>query len=227
MYDISRMAGAAALAGLAAASISAIERARADSAFRSRSPEAVRLAPDNTEYLMFRALQIEYDGGDPGPLWKRAAELNPLNSAPRIALGLDAEVRGDFEPGANGHGFDWRLSTPSGVTHTDIDQPRLMHRIDFDGREPESCELLRQTLLLEKGRRYRLRWNASSSGIPPPGGIEWRIAGVRAPASGPGELEFTAPAEIADLKLIYQRPPGQPRPEGRLELWGVRLEPRI
>ncbi|HLH39697.1 MAG TPA: hypothetical protein VKX39_11165 [Bryobacteraceae bacterium] len=377
MYYISRIAGAASVAGLAAASIFAIERARADFAFRSNSPDAVRLAPGNTEYLMFRALQIEYDGGDPRPLWERAAELNPLNSAPRIALGLNAEVRGDFasaekwlleaaradhqfeprwtlanfyfrrensgqfwkwmraalevsygdrrpafelcwrmsgqpeqilaraiperpevlaaylgwlletgrpraiapvamkiasipgdrplllaaddallaagdganalslwramgfaapagvfrgnfEPGAIGHGFDWRLNALSGVTHTDIDAPRAMHRIDFDGREPESCELLGQMLLLEKGRRYRLRWNASITGIASPGGFEWRVGEARAAASGgAGELEFIAPAEIADLKLLYQRPPGHARADGRLELWEVHLEPRI
>jgi tetratricopeptide (TPR) repeat protein len=56
----------------------------------------VELAPLNTEYLEFRALQLEYDGADSTALLKRAAELNPMSSTPRIRLGLAAEMRGDF-----------------------------------------------------------------------------------------------------------------------------------
>src|SRR5215469_5079731 len=96
MYYISRVLGVAAILALIAASAFSFERARADLAFRWHSPDAVQIEPANTEYLIFRALQVEYDGGDPRPSLERAAELNPLNSAPRIRLGLDAEVRGDF-----------------------------------------------------------------------------------------------------------------------------------
>ncbi len=85
---------------LAAAAWISFGAARADFEFRRNTPEsvtrAVALAPGNTEYLEFRALQLDYDGGDSSAWLERAAELNALSSAPRIRLGLAAEARGDF-----------------------------------------------------------------------------------------------------------------------------------
>ncbi|HUA82729.1 MAG TPA: hypothetical protein VMB85_02645 [Bryobacteraceae bacterium] len=379
-YYISRIGGVAAIAALLAAGVFAIGRARADFQFRQQSPgavaRAVALQPGNTEYLALRALQIDYGGGDPRPLLQRAAELNPLSSAPRIRLGLDAEIRGDyataekwlldaaridrqFEPRwtlanfyfrrqdrqafwkwmrealavsygdrrpafelcwqtstdaneilsrafsgrrealaaylgwllethrtqaiapvalklapdaddralvlagddallesgdgagalalwramgfaapggvyrgnfgdfksrAAGHGFDWRWNETAGVVHAEIDAPRTMHRISFDGTQPESCELLRQTLLLKRGEHYRLRWQASVNQMESPTGIEWRIGETHAGVgNGTGEMEFVAPADVAQLNLVYQRPNGEARAEGMIELWGVSI----
>ncbi|MEO8097049.1 MAG: hypothetical protein ABI811_05065 [Acidobacteriota bacterium] len=73
--------------------------ARADGAFRLQTPEgveqAIALAPTNTSYLAFRALQLDYEGADPEPLLRRVGDLNPRSSAPRIRLALNAELRGD------------------------------------------------------------------------------------------------------------------------------------
>ena len=73
--------------------------ARADAAFRQRSPAAVaraiELAPGDSAYLATLALQAEYTGQDPTPLLAEIAALNPRSSAPRIRLGLAAELRGD------------------------------------------------------------------------------------------------------------------------------------
>src|SRR5579872_4508118 len=84
---------------LAAAAWMSFSSARADFEFRRGTPEsvarAVALAPGNTEYLEFRALQLDYEGADSTTLLERAAELNPMSSTPRIRLGLAAEVRGD------------------------------------------------------------------------------------------------------------------------------------
>jgi hypothetical protein len=374
-YYISRAGGVAAILALVIAGIFSMQRAGADFEFRRQTPgavaRAVEMEPGNTEYLAFRALQIEYDGGDPRMLLERAAELNPLSSAPRIRLGLDAEVRGDsasaekwlldaaridaqfeprwtlanyyfrrgkadefwkwmrqalqvsygdrrppfelcwqmsddadaifsrampgrkevlaaylswlmethrteavtqvamklaadrdfralvlsaddallasgdgagamalwramglaapagvfrgnFEGAAIGEGFDWRWNETAGVTHADIDEPRTMHRISFNGRQPQSCELLRQTLLLQRGERYRLRWEVSLNQMESPTGIEWRIGEARASvAKGHGEIEFVAPGDVANLTLVYQRPAGEVRAEGAIELWGV------
>jgi tetratricopeptide (TPR) repeat protein len=100
MYYVSRIAGVMALAALAAAGWFAVRLAQADALFRGQTPEAVARASDlmpwNTEYLSFRALQMEYSGEDSTALLERIAALNPLASAPRIRLGLAAEVRGDF-----------------------------------------------------------------------------------------------------------------------------------
>jgi tetratricopeptide (TPR) repeat protein len=372
MYYALRVIAAAALI---AASFLSIRRAWADSEFRRRAPEAVAravdLAPSNTEYILFRALQLDYDGADPMPLLERAAALNPMSSTPRIRLGLAAEIRGDrasaekwlldaasidrqFEPrwtlanfyfrnekfpefrtwlrsalevsygdrrpafdlawrassnpaeiahaipdrhevvaaylgylletrreeaaasvalklasfhdaadrplllgacdrflranlpdAANdvwrtlfgdhagifagnfetpriGHGFDWRSSDLPGVVQLDLDQPSR-RRITFDGRQPESCELLRQAILVEPGRRYSLRWQARLNGLKSPTGIEWRVAGAHAPVDGT-ELVFTASSRVEELTLDYARPHGEARAEGSLELWSIALK---
>jgi len=87
------------LLALAIASWWSIRIARADRAFRQRSPadvaHAIELAPENGEYLATLAIQAAYSGQDSGPLLEEIAALNPRASAPRIRLGLAAELRGD------------------------------------------------------------------------------------------------------------------------------------
>ncbi len=56
---------------------------------------AVELAPGNGDYLSTLALQAEYSGQDPTPLLEQLAAEHPRSSAPRIRLGLAAELRGD------------------------------------------------------------------------------------------------------------------------------------
>jgi hypothetical protein len=359
-----------------AAAFFSILRARADAAFRASTPEsvarAVELAPSNGEYLLFRALQIDYDGGDATGLLERAAALNPTSSAPRIRLGLAAEIRGDnasaeqwlldaaridkqfeprwtlanfcfrngnaaqfwiwltaaldrsygdrrpafelawresddaerisraipgkhevlaaylsylfeshrvdaaapvalqlaslhdssdqplllgaddefiaadraqpaldlwralvskydgivsgsFDPPRLGHGFDWRTPEIEGVVELDLDHPSR-RRIQFDARQPEACELLRQYLSVTPGLRYQLRWQSSLNNLRSPTGIEWRIAGASAPVEA-GELAFTAQSRLAPLTLNYRRPKGEPRAEGSLEVWSVNVAP--
>lgn len=362
-----------AVAAFAAAAFVSMRRAQADWEFRRATPASVaraaELAPSSTEYLLLRSLQLDYDGADATPLLERAAALNPLSSAPRIRLGLAAEIRGDnasaerwlldaaridrmFEPRwtlANfyfrrddrprfwewihaaleisygdrrpafdlcwrassdaheieraipdereviaaylgylletrripeaapvslklaafhqggdqplllgacdefiaarqssaaidlwralfgdhrgvfrpnfetpriGQGFDWRSADIAGVDQLDLDQPPR-RRIVLNGRQPESCELLRQTVVLQAGRTYRLHWQSQASGVK--SGVEWRIAGARA-ALDAGVLSFTAPAELNALTLNYDRPQGKPRAEGSFEIWSVSVE---
>jgi tetratricopeptide (TPR) repeat protein len=87
------------LLALAIASWWSIRLARADRAFRQRAPadvaRAIELAPENGEYLAALALQAEYGGQDSTPLLEEIAALSPRASAPRIRLGLAAELRGD------------------------------------------------------------------------------------------------------------------------------------
>ena len=72
-----------------------IRLARADAAFRQRTPQdvarAIALEPENGEYLATLALQAEYSGQDSTPLLKEIARLNPRASAPRIRLRCGAE----------------------------------------------------------------------------------------------------------------------------------------
>jgi len=84
---------------LATAAWWSVRLARADEAFRQRTPaelgRAIELEPENGEYLAALALQAEYAGQDPTPVLEEIVRLNPRSSAPRIRLGLAAELRGD------------------------------------------------------------------------------------------------------------------------------------
>jgi len=377
MYYVSRITGAAALGALGMAVWFSIVLARADFYFRKATPEmverATEIAPRNTLYLAMRGLELDYEGADSRGLTEQIAALNPLASAPRIRLGLAAEISGDsasaerwlldaarvdhqFEPrwtlanfyfragnkpdefwkwmraalevsygdrtpayelcwrvssdaaeilrrgiperhevvgsylvylleknrvgmtrdvarrlsryhdaadlpllfgvcdeliqmkeaaavevwamtgqGApagifNGdfgraplnHGFDWRLMESPGVTHVNG------NRIVLSGQQGESCSLLRQMLSVSAGKRYRIQWEARTTGIRNPSGLEWRVAdrsGALLPGDDwrAGELTFAAGEKFTDLELVYQRPVGEARAEGTVELRGVRM----
>lgn len=150
---------------------------------------------------------------------------------------------GDFAGEDLGHGFDWRLIDSAGVVHMKIEQPRSAHRISLNGNQPESCELLRQFVSLTPGGHYVLRWQARTSGLGSPTGprsltgpgsptgIAWRIGDLHAPIASSeegraGEAGFVAPGALVPLSLVYQRPSGQVRAEGLVELWDVAIEPR-
>jgi tetratricopeptide (TPR) repeat protein len=351
----------------------------ADAAFQKHTPEgvarALQISPSNVTYLLFRALQLEYDGADSTVLLERAVRAAPLSSAPRIRLGLAAEARGDvsgaekwlldaarvdrqFEPqwtlanfyfrsqrlsefwrwmraalevsygdrrlayelcwrmtqdpdeiltrgipaqhdvlatylafvldqhreaaGAaalrlaalhepadaslleascdllldsgkiaealeiwrqlghqrpgliangdfmtepSGHGFDWRPAHPPGVS--DVQIPGA-HRIALSGKEPESCELLRQFVALEKGKSYSLTWEARTKDLGSPTGIKWSAGSTngvveRADDWRGGGLEFKAESAVTPIKLEYQRPMGQARAEGWIEIRKISL----
>ena len=100
VYYVSRVVTVAALLILMAAAFYSVRLAMADAAFRKQTPEgvarALEIVPDRANYLLLRALQLEYDGADSTALLERAARVNPLSSEPRIRLGLAAETRGDF-----------------------------------------------------------------------------------------------------------------------------------
>jgi hypothetical protein len=155
---------------------------------------------------------------DPGALqvWLLAGEAAPLGI-----------FNGDFAKTPADHGFDWRVVRSAGVTHITLDAPPG-HRIAFSGLEPESCSLLEQTLLLASGKRYRLQWEARTAGIRSPSGLEWVLGrqGMALPHSedwASGEATFTAPEAFSLLTLRYQRPVGESRAEGYVELRHVRL----
>ncbi|MEQ1947144.1 MAG: hypothetical protein ABL995_08135 [Bryobacteraceae bacterium] len=106
---MNRTVGFAVLLVLAGAIVFSAYLAVADAEFARGTPESVaraaQLRPGNTRYLMLRALHLDYDGADSTPLLEKIAVLNPMSSAPRIRLGLAAELRGD--PVAAEH---WLLS---------------------------------------------------------------------------------------------------------------------
>jgi hypothetical protein len=136
-------------------------------------------------------------------------------------------ANGNFARPPVNHGFDWRLLEPPGVTHVHIESPPA-HRILLSGKQPEACDLLRQMLTVEAGKRYELHWEARTPGITQPSGIEWSVTGRSAPIGAgdnwqKGAVSFTASGDLVPLALTYRRPTGQPRAEGYIEIRGVAL----
>jgi hypothetical protein len=159
---------------------------------------------------------------------------------------------GDFAAMPLNHGFDWRTIESPGVTHINLNAP-AGHRVVLSGQQAESVSLLQQMLSLRRDKRYRLQWESRTVGIKSPSGLEWRLAGplsrfddycyplphgrgsvptgcpgsdMRLPASEDwraGELTITGGDLFIDLELVYQRPVGESRAEGNVELRHIRL----
>jgi len=182
------------------------------------APAALYLASTNApagQEPLLTAVDTLLDAGmprDASQVWVAAGHTAPIGI-----------FNPHFEEPRIGHGFDWRFARQEGITHVVLDAPRG-HRVRLSGAQPESCELLRQVVGgLNLGASYHLRWQQRSDGLPAESGIEWRMAG-RSAALSSGELSFTAPAESAVLELHYQRPRGEVRAEGSVDLLEVTLE---
>jgi tetratricopeptide (TPR) repeat protein len=143
-----------------------------------------------------------------------------------IALGQRAPsgvTNSDFEGSRIGHGFDWRLAGPPGVTYMAQDTPPGL-RIHLSGHQPEACELLRQIIGgLRSGERYSLRWEASTQNLTSPNGLEWLVANRAAPLEA-SQGVFTATSTTAVLVLVYRRPPGEARAQGFVDLRHVTVD---
>lgn len=144
----------------------------------------------------------------------------------------------DFSLWTTGRGFDWKVSGIEGVYVTPA-RPAGW-RISLTGRQPERCEILRQTLLVGARKRHRLecRYRAEFRGLDrgTASGLRWRI---RAPDGGllaeSGWLRSGGDREALEvqlerdgaavLALEFERVPGGVRPEGFLELAAVRAAP--
>lgn len=141
---------------------------------------------------------------------------------------LTGMTNGDFGHPSRGRGFDWRFEGGSGVVH--VPQDGGGHRVVLSGKEAERTALLRQFVYLEPGKRYTLRWKIRTSGIAMLTGLSWTAstdAGI-VDASGEwrdGKMEFTATSVLTQVELVYQRPAGLARAEGRIDVASVSLAP--
>jgi hypothetical protein len=182
---------------------------------------------------LFRAARIS----DAADLWNRAVHANWL------AAGLidpDAgKATASDQPGKPGVGrsFDWRHPAVEGVAPSTSDADGAL-RLEFSGKEPESCELLSQYVALRPGGRYEASIRYRLDGIAPGAGL--RLA-VEPLAGGPPALDdlltaagediqeqtfpFTAPSQPvpAKLALRYARSSGTTRIEGRLSVQSIKL----
>lgn len=173
----------------------------------------LRGAGDST--LLYAAIDALLDAGEV----PAAAVLWQALGNPR----LEGITHPDFEQPSAGRGFDWRFAEISGVSQLGLDSPPA-HRIQFNGQQPESCELLRQVVAgLHAGASYTLHWEARTQGIASPTGLEWKIAGRTGAVAvsedwSAGKMVFTPDSDHAVLVLAYRRPKGQVRTEGSVDL---------
>lgn len=163
MYYASRFAAVAVLAALGVAVWFSIVLARADAYFRAGTPasveRAVEIAPRNTEYLALRALQLEYDGADSSSMTEKTAALLPLASAPRIRLGLAAEIAGDPARAER-----WLLDAAS-VDHQFEPRWTIANFYFRAGKYDRFWNWMRSALEVSYGDRtpsFNLCWRASS-----------------------------------------------------------------
>jgi hypothetical protein len=101
----------------------------------------------------------------------------------------------------------------------------------FSGKQAEACELLRQFVVLEVGQRYSLAWEARTRGLGSSSGVEWRAGVARGAVESAddwrgGSVDFRAEAALTPIKLSYERPPGEARAEGSIEIRNVTLKKR-
>jgi tetratricopeptide (TPR) repeat protein len=164
--NFSVVARVVAIVALAAAAFFSIRLAIADHQFRLRTPasvaRALALLPGNTAYLALRALQLDYDNQDAGPLLERAARLNPLASEPRIRLGLAAETRGDFVAAER-----WLLDAAR-VDHQFEPRWTLANFYFRQNRQNDFWVSIRQALAVSYGDRrlaFDLVWRVSQDSV--------------------------------------------------------------
>jgi hypothetical protein len=228
-------------------------RAAFDLCFAAASDSRTILAraiPDRHEVVAaFLTYLLDAKEHEPGPAAERLSQWHDPADLPALSQEMDrllttgrrVEARQiwinlgfpdpvalvfnpDFGPPRIGHGFDWWLIPNPGVTHLSLDTPSAL-RISFNGMQPESCELLRQYTGVRMGKRYVLRWESRGIGS----GIAWRIGSQSGPLLAgedwvPGQLSFVATQDAGALALFYNRPLGEPRAEGSVELRHVMIE---
>lgn len=142
-------------------------------------------------------------------------------------------TNGDFGP-LYGHGFDWFLMHPAGVSSS-YNEPMHEVEIEFSGDQAEECQVLLQWMPLAPSRRYHLQWKQENSGLSEPAGLTWHLHALNFDLASPDLLAgqtagwtFLTPpgASIAILMLEYKRPLGQTKAQGILRLQDVSLQPQ-
>ena len=110
---------------------------------------------------------------------------------------------------------------------------------EFSGHQPDTFLLMDQIAAVQAGKDYALVVNYETSGVAANSGLAWVVtddrsnrAAARTPdlcaeKGGEASAHFVAPegAAFVRLSLLYQRPSGMVRVEGKLTLKEVRLSP--
>ena len=103
-----------------------------------------------------------------------------------------------------GHGFDWRIAEAPGIHVARAGDGWVLR---FNGREPESVEILSRYVPLVPGRRYRV------SGCPAESGMQCRLL-----------VADGRDSSLGRLVLSYRRLPGTTRIEGSIIVKELAIE---
>ena len=172
---------------------------RADlDALRAVAGRAVDLAgPEQSNALVVCLNRMVALGApmDALPLWNRMIDRRLLpfqRLEPEAGVSL---TNGDFRLPLNGETFNWTSSPIGRWGGGGI-------RFEFDGNQPERCDLLAQNVPVVGGRRYRLRCRYQASGIARGAGPVWMA----------GDLATSEPlaAGSTETSLEFHRGAGEP-----------------
>lgn len=145
---------------------------------------------------------------------------------------------GDLEREPAGRGFHWSLPRSHGVDNRYFGDEKQV-RIDLDGDEAESVELLTQNIPVLPGAHYRLRFRYQTTDIVAGSGLAWAAlepaTGVpevsscgslasAEPADGTCDFQAAPGRNLLRLALRYSRAVGTPRARGGIWISHVRLE---
>jgi hypothetical protein len=135
---------------------------------------------------------------------------------------------GNFGSAPVERGFDWRVGQGPGIRHVQLGGQG--HRIELAGSQPEMFRLLSQFVLVDPGSRYRLEWSVRTNGLAGLTGLAWTIGNQRIPVEASAdwkraEATWSAQKRLSSLGLWYQRPGGQVRAEGWIEIRDVSMVP--
>lgn len=172
-------------------------------------------------------LQVPGDGAL--KLWnvlcrRRLVPFEPLDPPAGRVL-----TNGGFEREPSSTGFDWRVPKVEGVSAFRTVEPVGM-RFALNHKQPDSCQLLTQTVPLLPKRSYRLTFIYRTTGIPPGSGLRVRAGDRTGPdlssESWTGQsITFHSGAPGREsIAFEYQRPQGVVRIEGTLDIRSVSVE---
>jgi hypothetical protein len=158
-------------------------------------------------------------------LWN--AVSTPLDS------GVSALANGELATSPSNAAFDWRLPGTQGCQAS---WQRGQISFSLSGDQPESCGLLEQTVALDSGRHYRLRFEYLTHDLTSPAGIAWELDGASGPSLQPADVWHAAEVAVAPrssgpahlqlsrLRLLYRREPGAVRAQGQIRLRHLRMK---
>lgn len=173
---------------------------------------------DISRSTVLYAVDSLFDAGRTPPavqLWNQAAAAHWF---PHPAIGApitNPDFSFEFLPA----GFDWHPTPNDGVVYWRLGNSRGF-QIEFSGRQPENCTLLRLNLPLDPGKSYQIL--TKSSGFKLGSGLQWHL-GTQAWDVATPEQPVQSGTSPPQLTLTYSRALGTKRIEGTLTLYRVEV----